>query len=155
MSKDLIAIGWTENIATAYRRMSEHKIRHLPIHNEFGQVVGVLSDRDVNRAMIMDPASESIEFDADVLVRDFMSWPVKYVEQDSDLSFVVKRMIVEKVSSLIVRKGMTAVGIITTEDLLKVLSNLLANPMTPAEWTLNSFISGIDSASQRLASTVI
>ena len=124
---------------TAYRRMRDQRIRHLPVHNESGQIVGVLSDRDVQRAMIVTNSRdedmgiplETTEFDPEARVRDFMSWPVKYVDHEASLGLVAERMVIEKVSSVLVRQGAEAVGIITAEDLLKVLIDLLKDPKTP------------------------
>lgn len=143
MSTDLMMIGWQERIETAYRRMTTARIRHLPVHDESGEIVGMISDRDVQRAMIsqIDGVEETIEFDPDARVTDYMSWPVKRVEQDTDLCRVAERMIEEKVSSMLICQGKRPVGIVTAEDLLKVLVELLADSKTPARWNLSELSS--------------
>lgn len=122
MTKNLVTISAYEPIAQARDLMDEKKFRHLPVVDKEGMVVGILSDRDVNRAM--SPAGPG--FMAGKLVSDFMSWPAITVDEDMALADVAEGMIDEKVSSfLVTREGREVVGIVTTEDLLKVLKNLL------------------------------
>ncbi|NBU22190.1 CBS domain-containing protein [bacterium] len=49
MSNRLITIGWNEKMSTAHQKMMDQKIKHLPVTNERSEIVGVLSDRDVQR----------------------------------------------------------------------------------------------------------
>ncbi len=152
MSRSLITINWSEQLKTAYLRMQNHRLRHLPVVNDTGEIVGMLSDRDVQRAMISEikheariPASsESIEFDPEARVRDYMGWPVLTVDQNTDLRLVAERMLHEKISSILVQKSGRTVGIITTDDMLKVLVDLLTNSNTPARWTLHTLMEDAD-----------
>lgn len=148
MSTKLVTINFNENMDTAYRRMKKRQLRHLPVCDDSGEVVGMLSDRDVQRAMISEvthespgPASsESIAFDPAARVRDYMGWPVLTVEQNSDVRLVAERILQEKVSALLVKDGPATVGIVTTDDLMKVLIDLLGDPKTPARWTLKGIL---------------
>lgn len=125
-SKDLIAALWSETLASAYQKMKMLDCRHLPVINEAGQLVGILSDRDIQRGMIA-PASAiagrypQVEIPEDALVSEFMSSPVITVESSDSLTKAARLMIDEKISSLAVVDGKNLVGIITTDDLLKVL----------------------------------
>ena len=105
----------------------------------------MLSDRDVQRAMVStiehEPrgrgTSETIVFDPETRVKDYMSWPVEAVDQNTGIKLIAERMIAEKISSFLVSKNEKIIGIVTTEDLLRVLIELLAEPQAGAEWTLN------------------
>lgn len=160
MSKNLITIGWRDRMESAYRRMQSQRVRHLPVVNDSGEIIGMISDRDVQRSMISQidrpmgriVADETIEFDVNARVCDYMSWPAKTVDQDSELKLVAERMIQEKVSSLLVCKLGTPVGIVTAEDLIRVLIDLLADPKTPARWTLEQVLAA---PFQKLDSTLI
>ena len=148
MSSSLITINWGEQMKTAYNRMQKHRLRHLPVLNDTGEVVGMLSDRDVQRAMISEirheagiyASSESIEFDPESRVKEYMGWPVLSVDKNTDVRIVAERMLQEKVSSFLVQSAGKTVGIITTDDMLKVLIDLLQDSKTPARWTLQSLI---------------
>ena len=160
MSKDLITVGWKETVEAAYHRMQDCRIRHLPVTNERGDVVGILSDRDVQRAMVSilekgpgrHPRTETVHFEASSRVRDYMSWPVRFVEKSTDLRTVAQLMIKDKVSSVLVCSGARFVGIATSEDLLKVLVQLLSEPGSLAGWNLGHLL---DESFTRLGDTLV
>lgn len=56
-----------------------------------------------------------------------MSWPIKSVSHDAELSQVIDLMIKEKISAVVVTLDKNSFGIVTHEDLLKVLLGFL-NP---------------------------
>lgn len=160
MSPDLITIGWNEPIERAYARMRAKRVRHLPVLDDRGDVAGILSDRDVQRAMISQVDAptrqpfpdETIEFDPESRVRDYMSWPAEFADQSTDLRAVAERMVSEKISSLLVSRGDTILGIVTAEDLLKVLIQVLAEPTAPQNWTLKRLL---DETGIHLAKTLV
>lgn len=122
MSQNLITISAYKPISEAKSVMEERNIRHLPVVDDEGLVVGILSDRDVNRAM--NPVRPGMMVGG--AVSDFMSWPAITVDEEMSLADVAEGMLDEKVSSFLVTKGgREVVGIITSDDLLKVLARLL------------------------------
>lgn len=131
MSKDIITAHWTESMNSAYSKMTQAKIRHLPVVNDKGLLVGIISDRDFQRAMVKDPSSvagyyDKVDFDSESKVRDFMSQPVRAVDEKTDLKTVARLMVKNKISAvLVVNAKSRPVGIITHEDLLKVLVEIL------------------------------
>jgi acetoin utilization protein AcuB len=122
MSPNLVTISAYQPIGEAQALMEEKGIRHLPVVDADGMVIGILSDRDVNRAM--SPVRPG--FMGGMVVSDFMSWPAITVDENMPLAEVAEGMLDEKVSSFLVTKETReVVGIITSDDLLKVLRNLL------------------------------
>jgi acetoin utilization protein AcuB len=160
MSPNLITIGWNETMEHAHHRMHAKRVRHLPVLDDSGKIVGILSDRDVQRSMIsqidrpsrQSMSDEVIEFDPESRVRDYMTWPAKTVDQYTDLRVVAERMVSEKISSFLVSRGEQTLGIVTAEDLLKVLIQLLADPKSPKNWNLSHIF---DESSEGLARTLI
>ncbi|OFZ31093.1 MAG: hypothetical protein A2622_00370 [Bdellovibrionales bacterium RIFCSPHIGHO2_01_FULL_40_29] len=124
MSINLVTVNMHDALDDAYTTMRSNNIRHMPVVNKFGDVVGIISDRDFQRAMNSD-TPESIDFGYKAIVRDFMSTPVITVPYDAELISVVQKMIDEKVSSFLVTSENTIVGIVSHEDLLKVLADML------------------------------
>jgi len=51
MSTALVTVNATETIAEAYVEMQVGGIRHLPVVDDRGRLVGVLSDRDLLRSL--------------------------------------------------------------------------------------------------------
>jgi acetoin utilization protein AcuB len=133
MTCDLIKTKIDESLESAFLKMKKHGIRHLPVADEFNRIVGIISDRDVLRGMQPDLRDyqsfqvENADFDPHARVRDFMSWPVKTVSHDTDLRVVITKMIREKVSAFLVTHDSAIVGIVTSEDLLKLLYELLGD----------------------------
>ena len=127
-SGKLTVVAYTERLAPAYELMREGGFRHLPVVDETGHIVGVLSDRDVQRAMVPhrdygEPHKVVFSFRDDMLVRDFMTAPVLSIDVSLPVLDVVRRMMKEKVSSFLVTDAQRdCLGILTTDDLLELLA---------------------------------
>ena len=129
MSKGLICVAMDAPMEEAASLMEQYRIRHLLVVDGRGGVVGILSDRDVNRAI----DSETNRFPEGANPATFMAWPVLTVLDSASLADVAQGMIDEKVSAfLVVTRDDSIVGIITSEDLLKQLVAILSAP-SPAE----------------------
>lgn len=140
MSSKVVQINWDDTMERAFEIMQEHRLRHLPVVDQEGNLLGIISDRDIQRAMKSGlrwestiqakvPAFEDVEFDPDAKVRHYMSWPVKTVDKKTDLRIVAGTMVSDKISAVLVMDGDQLVGIVTTEDLLKILMGLLGSQL--------------------------
>src|SRR5687768_15893175 len=127
MTADLDTAYMMDNLGSTYERMTREKIRHLPVLDDSGTVVGIISDRDFKRAMWpVESAGDNYKtkdpvFKSSAVVSDYMSGPVKNVDYKTDLVEVAKLMVEEKISAVLVTQGAELIGIVTHEDLLKVL----------------------------------
>ncbi len=126
MSKNIITIGIEDSVRKAYQIMQEKKIRHLPVVDANRMIVGILSDRDIRRAMIPNTNFE-VEFDSSHVVGSFMSWPAKTISKHASVLEIATAMLTEKLSALLVTGDHSEhpVGIVTTDDMLKLLIELL------------------------------
>lgn len=114
-SQDLITVTENTSIAIAYSIMREVNVRHLPVVSELtGEVRGLISDRD----LLMSPNKE-------IAVENVMSFPVLSFDVQTSLKTVVDDMIDRKISAFLISKESEVIGIITSEDLLKLLSKFL------------------------------
>lgn len=113
------SIGLDQSLAHAKDVLAQHHIRHLPVLDG-GKLVGILSSRDV--ALI-----ESLEgVDATrVTVEDAMSWDVYTVNPDAPLDEVAAEMAEKKFGSAVVMQNHHVVGMFTTVDACRALSELL------------------------------
>lgn len=124
---NIICVHKTKTMGQAYKIMQEFAARHLPVVDDEGAIVGMLSDRDMKRAMMKDPNEEwsakdfEPQFSPDDIVYEYMSWPVQCIDESHLVSQAAEIMIEKKISSLIVKRNAVAVGIVTSEDLLKLL----------------------------------
>jgi len=106
------------SVTSAIDLMRNHKIRHLPVVVK-GKVVGVVSDRDLRQAELL---SDSMQ----LLVSDVMTPRPYCVKVGTPLEEVASVMAKRKLGCAIVlsRKN-RVVGIFTTTDGMKVLSEVL------------------------------
>lgn len=127
MSKHLVTVGYEDNLESAYEKMQKRKIRHLAVVDDLGAVIGVISDRDIQRAM--KPRKNKLEieytFSPKHRVKDYMSFPALHVPFDMDVEEIVTKMLKDKVSAFLVVDRNAPVGIVTTDDLLRLLASYL------------------------------
>lgn len=129
MSRDVITVEINDSIIDAYLIMKEKDIRHLPVVDANKKIVGMLSDRDVQRAMVTkkhDQQEDIVRIPSECRVSSFMKCPVYTVNEKTNVKAVVEIMIREKISSLVVDDGHGGIeGIVTTTDMLAyILQNL-------------------------------
>ena len=131
MSHNIIPVLWTESLQNAFEKMNTHHFRHLPVVSETNEVVGIISDRDFQRAMQVDASDyfskrvAQAEFDPQAKVRDYMCWPIQTLPVNSTLVDAAKLMLEKKISALLVSNEAEIVGILTTDDMLKALIQTL------------------------------
>jgi acetoin utilization protein AcuB len=132
MIQDLFTAHCDESLESVYRTMIENKIRHLPVVNNEKKLVGVISERDIERAMISVVARdesgsrlEDCEFPVGQTAADYMTTSVVTLSQDSKITDAIQLMRRKKISSLLCLHNGKVRGIVTTDDLLKLLEILL------------------------------
>ncbi len=133
MSTKLITVQASYSLEAAQALMEKNSIRHLPVTDDHGEILGIISDRDLQRAIhskILGGKShkyESLNFDPNAKVHDYMTSPIKTISSKETLKVAVQRMVNEKVSSLLVQGETQVEGILTTQDCLQFLSEVLAH----------------------------
>ncbi|MGE9743254.1 CBS domain-containing protein [Bdellovibrio bacteriovorus] len=127
MSRKLITVSKDATAAEALRLMNNYWIRHLPVlDEEEDYIVGMLSERDLLRS----PHSETP-------VEKLMSSPLKTFPVEAPMKAVVDAMIEEKVSAFLITKDDEVVGIVTSEDMLVLLDQILKkDESSDAPWVL-------------------
>lgn len=117
------------SLAQARAVMLEHEIRHLPVKGEHGDLIGVLTDRDLKRALDPDlglPAREEL------LVRDVFVRDGYVVELHAPLDRVLLNMAERHIgSALVVHRGRLA-GIFTATDACRAFGELLRDRFGPS-----------------------
>jgi len=121
MTKSLISVRWSYPLEKANELMEENRIRHLPIVDDEGSIVGILSDRDVQRGL----NEERPGYSPTDIVGAHMSWPVLTVSEGTPLVEIAEGMVDEKVSAFLVMRDKSCLGIVTSEDMLRYLARIL------------------------------
>jgi acetoin utilization protein AcuB len=119
-------------VFNAYEFMTEKRVRHLLVVDRDNVVVGMISDRDFQRALNTNiEKTEHLKiigehFNPDDEVQDYMNWQVASLPDEANLKQVAYKILEEKISSVIISDSANkVVGILTTDDLIWVLIKLL------------------------------
>lgn len=113
------AVEAGEAVENAQKLMKDLDIRHLPVM-ERGEVVGIVSDRDIRMALSLSESNPRL-----LLVKDICHEHPYVVEPDAHLSSVVKEMAEKRYGSAIVVQNKKLVGIFTTVDACRALAQVL------------------------------
>jgi acetoin utilization protein AcuB len=120
MTPTPISVGPEEPLSRAAQGMAVHRVRHLPVC-QAGGVIGVVSQRDILRAA-QDPDERPR-----TRVCDAMNAFVYTVGPQTPLEEVAADLADTKYGAAIVVEGGLPVGIFTTTDALRVLSEILGD----------------------------
>ena len=116
-SDDLVTIKEHAGLSEADDLMNNYNIRHLPVMNDDCELVGILSKSDYAGLKYLD--SRYVNHKVNV----FMSSPVKLVPKTATVRQVARIFIEKKISSVVVSDGEEVVGILTSEDLIRLLAD--------------------------------
>jgi acetoin utilization protein AcuB len=137
MARNPITIDPEAPLETAVAVMLERRVRHLPVVDDQGRLVGIVTDRDLRSATfgpaITDylpttPRSELLKLAIslnDVRVRHVMTWGAVTSAPDALVAQAAAVMVAARVGSLPVVEDKQLVGIVTEHDLLKAMASTL------------------------------
>jgi len=123
MTRAPLTIRQDATAGAAWKLMRARKIRHIPVLDGSGRLVGIVTDRDL-RQVILDPDIQAQLGQAPdamnvLTVAEVMTWGVITVRPDSDLREAARVMHAHKVGALPVVEHGRVVGILTETDLLR------------------------------------
>lgn len=129
MTRNPITISEDTSIDDALHTMRQRKVRRLPVLDLSGEMVGIVSDRDLLHAAPSPVTSLSVYelhyLLAKLTVKRVMSSPVITVTSSTPLEEAARIMADNKIGGLPVTDDGQLVGIITETDIFKVLLELL------------------------------
>jgi acetoin utilization protein AcuB len=129
MTKDPVVIRDDIPIDKALKIMRDGEVRRLPVLNDKGALVGIVSERDLLFASPSPATSLSIYelhyLMSRIKVSDVMTTKVITVTEDTPLQEAARIMADNKIGGLPVERKGELVGIITETDLFKTFLELL------------------------------
>ena len=129
MTTRIVTVTPETTIVKARDLLREHNIKQVPVVNKQGQLVGILTDRDIRSAWASPATTLSIYELTYVLqklnVESIMVKNVITTTPDATIERAAKIMHDHKIGSLPVVEGDKVVGIITSTDLMEVLLDAL------------------------------
>jgi acetoin utilization protein AcuB len=130
MTKHPLTISQDESLSRAHRYMQEQKVRHLPVVDKEGDMVGVVTEDDLLKA---EPSGVTLlsvwEIHSlldRVKVKDVMVREVISTTEEMPIEEAAHRMLEHKIGCLPVLRDGTLVGIITESDIFRTFMELFA-----------------------------
>lgn len=126
MTPHVVAVSANDTLQSALSLMDQHNIRHLPVMEPDGRLVGIVSDRDCDRAL-QSPFIPDVDTEDDialtdrVLIKFIMSPAPVWIDPFTTIQEAANIMVERRINCLPVLRDKTLVGIITSTDLLRVL----------------------------------
>lgn len=126
MTENPLTAGPDMPLRQAVTLMRDRKIRHLPVVEVGGRLVGILTDRDVRHAALVPALAEHLSWELRRLkslrVRDVMTWSVVTTNPEATLAQAGLTMFQRRIGSLPVVEDGRLVGILTETDVLAALT---------------------------------
>ncbi len=128
MSRPVITVHPETSMQDALDLMREEHVRRLPVVNKRGQLVGIISEKDLFKASPSNATTLSVYEMHDLLrkitIEQIMTHDVVTVNEDTPLEEAARIMADCNVSGLPVLQGGKLIGLITETDLFKTFLEL-------------------------------
>jgi acetoin utilization protein AcuB len=133
MKAPVVTVRPEVRVGDAAALMRQERIRHLPVVEDGGGLVGIVTDRDL-RQVLFDPAilggAAPPGAPEELRVREIMTWGVITVRPGSDVREAAYLMRERKIGALPVVDGGRLVGILTEDDVLRAVQEFLRGRVT-------------------------
>jgi acetoin utilization protein AcuB len=130
MSRHPLTIGAETSLSDTHRYMEEQNIRHLPIVDKSGRMLGVVTEDDLLKAEPSSATSLSVweihSLLMKVKVKDVMIQDVITTTEDTPIEEAAHLMLENKIGCLPVMRDDMLVGIITESDVFRTFMELFA-----------------------------
>jgi CBS domain-containing protein len=105
------------SVQEAWQLFVEKNVHHMPVLSENGGIIGILSDRDILKKLII--SDDKIDSAEDKRVEDIMSTDVIATSPTTDIRRIAKGMLEYHIGAMpVVDEHGTVIGIITRSDIL-------------------------------------
>ena len=130
MTKRPLTIGAEESVAAAHHFMEDKNIRHLPVIDKAGKMVGLVTEEDLVKAE-PSPATLLSVWEIHTLldklqVKDVMIRDVISTSEDTPIEEAAELMFEHKIGCLPVLRSGQLVGIITESDMFRTFMELFS-----------------------------
>jgi CBS-domain-containing membrane protein len=120
MTSKVVTLSPHNSFSEAANLMNDRYFRHCVIVDAHGQIVGVISDRDILRALARNPNARSKSLDQ-IMTRN----PIT-VRRNTPIAEAVSKIVSKRINCLpVVEENGGVCGIVTSTDLLKSYQQLL------------------------------
>jgi acetoin utilization protein AcuB len=130
MSKHPLTIGTDATVSETHKYMQEQKVRHLPVVDKTGKMVGLVTEDDLLKAEPSSATSLSVWEIHSLLNRittkDVMVRKIITTTEDTPIEEAAHLMLEHKIGCLPVMRDDALVGIITESDIFRTMMELFS-----------------------------
>jgi len=120
MTGKVVTLSPHHSFSEAANLMNDRYFRHCVVVDAHGQIVGVISDRDILRALARNPNSRTKSLD------QIMTHNPVTVRRSTPIADAVSKIVSKRINCLpVVEEDGSVCGIVTSTDLLKSYQQLL------------------------------
>jgi acetoin utilization protein AcuB len=119
MTQTVVRLAPQQSVPEAIALLAQHRFRHLPVVKDAQNVVGIVSDRDLLRALTRSPGTDQMT------VQEVMKRQVVTVRPETPLSAAAAAMLQHRINCVpVLDDEKRLCGIVTSADLLRVFQQL-------------------------------
>ena len=123
MTDRVFSLHATDDLEALYELMDTHHVRHVPVVDRDGDLVGLVTQRDLARSVLGVQDRLPLSMQQEILrrrsVREIMATEVETVDPDESLSAAAGMLLENKIGCLPVVEGAHLVGILTESDFVR------------------------------------
>jgi CBS domain-containing membrane protein len=123
MTAPALALREDDTVAALYDLMDTHHVRHVPVVDDEGDLVGLVSHRDLLRFALVGQADVPLSMERQLLAQrhldEIATRDVVTAEADQEIGEAVDLMLENKFGCLPVVEGNRLVGILTEADFVR------------------------------------
>ena len=128
MTPKVFTLKPTDTLEALYELMDEKHVRHVPIVDREGDLVGLVTHRDLSRSVLGPQEGLPLNVQEEILrrrkVREIMATEVDTIEPDEPLDEAAEMLLENKIGCLPVVEGEHLVGILTEADFVRYFLEL-------------------------------
>jgi CBS domain-containing membrane protein len=123
MTAEVFTLRPQNSLAMCYDLFDSKRVRHVPIVDSEGDLVGLVTDRDLSRSALGSLVDLPLSVERDELkrrrIRDIMATEPDSIEPDASLQTAAEMLLESKVGCLPVVEDLHLVGILTEADFVR------------------------------------
>jgi acetoin utilization protein AcuB len=130
MSKHPLTVGINQTVSETHKYMQEQNVRHLPVVDKSGVMVGLVTEDDLLKAEPSSATSLSVweihSLLSKVTAKSVMTRNVITTTEDTPIEEAAHQMLEHKIGCLPVMRDDKLVGIITESDIFRTFMELFS-----------------------------
>ena len=123
---DVLTLARNDKLSIADDLMTQKRVRHLPVLDEYGNLCGIVSQRDLFRGALVRALGFGTRAEEQMLetllVKEAMTEDVVTVAPDATIAEAAALMIERRIGCLPLVEDGKLVGIVTESDFLRLLT---------------------------------